>query len=233
MTAGHCIDVYGGVNFIWDHDGSPNAFGRARYDTWKRTGSGTADVGLVYLFTAEFPTTKNQIHTGPGRLNAVQYSTPTFYQSVGYQVCRYGEHSNEPGKLACGTITRVDVAKPSSVPGFGSMMVDPTIEVSFDSIGGDSGGPMFAYLSGGPFSTGPVAAYGTHVHSDDHTIDPTPHGWYTPIDVGRAAYPNAPGNTTHYGYTVCITPSCTWCCSPRLGRGPGECPTRIEPWLNT
>jgi hypothetical protein len=69
ITAGHCIDAHGGFDEIWDHNN--DSFGRALRETWVENSSRNADVGLIYIFSAEYPSIKSQIHTGGGLVRAV------------------------------------------------------------------------------------------------------------------------------------------------------------------
>jgi hypothetical protein len=81
------------------------------------------------------------------------------------------------------------------------MTVLKTMEVDFDSTGGDSGGPLFYTVPGG--GTTNRIALGTHVHSDPDGT-PNAHGWYSPIDTGRDTYNALWG----YSYTMCFTSAC-------------------------
>lgn len=49
-----------------------------------------------------------------------------------------------------------------------------------------------------------VVAMGTHVHSENHEVDPAPWlGWYSPVDVGAAQYDEFWGLYTLCTQTVC------------------------------
>lgn len=82
------------------------------------------------------------------------------------------------------------------------MTVRHTNIVSFDSIGGDSGGPYY-------FTSGlAVIAQGTHVHSDEPgELEPGEplRGWFTPITWGSSQMVTSFG----FDYSVCVTASCS------------------------
>jgi hypothetical protein len=101
----------------------------------------------------------------------------------------------------CGQITLENVTKPSKVPGVATYQIHHTYMVDFDSIAGDSGGPVFQFS----IVSGYVIGYGTHVHSEDPEDDPTPDaGWYSPINWGWTTYNSLFGIT----YSVCTTSPC-------------------------
>jgi hypothetical protein len=187
LTAGHCIQVLGGLNAVWNHNG--DAFGTAGQETWDINVTRDGDVGLIKIDSDEIPTTKNQVHTTGSTVKTVSGWDAAQY--VGDVTCRAGATSD----LDCGEIHAVDVTRDSVVTGVGTMHVRHTNEVSFDSTGGDSGGPEFFY------SGSAVIAQGTHVHSDPN---PGVHGWFTPISWGRTTF------TTLFGYyfNVCMYASC-------------------------
>lgn len=196
LTAGHCIQVNGGFDWGWRHDGV--AYGRALYETWVPGGAGDADVGLTTLFSQEVAqmTNKNRIR----RNNATEASVTASAAPVqGGQACRVGITSGHD----CGLITDADDANLSEVAGWLDMNVLHTAVVNFDSLGGDSGGPVFFYPGGGTCCS-QVTALGTHVHSEDGAG--ANEGWFSPYSRGRAAYAALfPGGQT---YNLCLTATC-------------------------
>jgi len=203
LTAGHCIEKYGGFDVIWRHNGQ--GFGRGLYETFIQGGEGDGDVGLISIQSPEWPsmTNKNQIRrkNGTGTLSDGSVANVTGHATalLGMQMCRVRVSSLHD----CGKITHTDVAHWSEVAGMTRMRVLHTIEYDFDSAGGDSGGPVFFYPAGG---ANPVTMLGTHVHSWDEG-DPLPkRSWATPYLRGRSAYASLfpSGNT----YNVCVTAAC-------------------------
>jgi len=95
------------------------------------------------------------------------------------------------------------MANLSEVAGWQSMNVLHTAVVNFDSLGGDSGGPVFFYPGGGTCCS-PVTALGTHVHSE--TGAGANEGWFSPYSRGRAAYADLfPAGHT---FNLCLTATC-------------------------
>lgn len=197
LTAGHCLQVHGGFDQAWQHNSQ--GFGRALYETWESGGTGDADVGLITIQSPDVAlmTNKNQMRRTNGSVaNVTSYLlNPT----EGGQACRVGRTSGHD----CGVITDSDVGHWSAVDGWASMWVTHTVEVNFDSLGGDSGGPVFYYPGGGTCCT-PVRALGTHVHS----LDPADNtGWFSPFWVGRSDYDAIPSPVNHT-YDLCLSASC-------------------------
>lgn len=104
-------------------------------------------------------------------------------------VCRSGRTSG----WDCGTIVRKNVTKPSCVL-TDCRLIDYTVEVDFDSKGGDSGGPV--HISNN--------ALGTHVDSE-LPDGPGKHGWYSPLDFARSTYYDVTG----LSYNVCTSSDCS------------------------
>jgi len=100
----------------------------------------------------------------------------------------------------CGVVTEWQVGRASKVSGYSQMWVTDSTTVNFDSIGGDSGGPVFYYDSGG--TTGPVIALGTHVHSEEGSG--ANEGWFSGIFQGSTNY-NAMWGIS---YAPCGTAAC-------------------------
>lgn len=189
LTAGHCIAVNGGYGATWYHNGT--TIGDARRETWHPNHIRGGDVGLIDMFSAQVPTTKNLIHIGSGNSRTVAGWDSSQY--VGDQSCRFGIN----GGLDCGSIVEVNITKDSPTPNDGTMKVTHTNVVNFDSLEGDSGGPFFYYGAGSY-----VIAQGTHVHSGTAA---EARSWFTPIAWGRTTFDEIWG----YSYSVCVNSSCT------------------------
>lgn len=197
VTAGHCIQAWGGYNVEWKHSGA--RFGFATLETFSRFTQ--ADVGLISVWYD--PPARNTVlvsssnPSDPGATRQVSYVKPTAQQVVGDWVCRMGVTSGRD----CGTITRVDEdglsCDPVPEPDL-CYWVHHTNVVSFDSLGGDSGGPYFAWS---PYACC-IYAYGTHVHSEEGVGANA--GWYSPVEWGIIAF-----NTQHpYSYWLCTDTDC-------------------------
>jgi hypothetical protein len=190
VTAGHCIELNGGSGDEWRHAGTK--LGNALLETWAE--GADADVGLITVTTA--PATKNQVLTSlpnvVGQINAIRVSG---LQLEGDALCRIGATSGR----TCGTLTVYDITKPSCNSNRTVCKnIDHTNEVSFDSTGGDSGGPVFQFSP----IPGYVIGYGTHV--DSEVDGPGANGWYSAIGWGYTAY----ASYHPYTYAVCTTASC-------------------------
>jgi hypothetical protein len=190
LTAGHCLHVHGGLGAVWSHNS--DTFGIAAEDTWHPGVTRNGDVGLIDIYTSEVPATKNQLLDASTTVKSVGGWDSA--QLVGDQTCRAGATWG----VDCGQIRLVNVTRASTVSGVGTMTVQHTNEVSFDSTGGDSGGSM--YFRSGAI----VVAQGTHVHSDVDTANPA-YGWFTPISWGKSTFSGIWG----YDYSVCVSSSCS------------------------
>lgn len=186
VTAGHCLEVHGGTSTVWTHHG--NNIGQRQNETWNPNSN--ADVGLIGIYTASTPTTKNQAIVGmPATVAGITIGTSSSNQSPGNTVCRTGRTTG----LSCGTIYLANVTRQSCV-NTTCYSINHTWEVTFDSTGGDSGGPLIHNQT---------FAHGTHVHSDPDG-QPNAHGWYSPTDWGRSAYSAMFG----VSYVICVQASC-------------------------
>jgi len=197
LTAGHCIEYWGGYDVAWQHNSQ--GFGRALYETWKPGGTGAADVGLITIQSPDVAlmTNKNHMRRTNGSLASV---TNVASPVAGGSVCRVGLRSGHD----CGTIIVPNEGNWSETPDGRKMWVSNTTRVSFDSSGGDSGGPVFFYPGGGTCCT-PVTALGTHVHSKpDGTTGA--YGWFSPYFTGRNDY--AAMFPAGHTYNICLTASC-------------------------
>lgn len=190
ITAGHCIEVNGGYDKDWFH-GTTSVYtiGRSQRETWQA--GADADVGIIHANAGSVPSQKNRIYT-PG--DATTYRdilavTTSVNQNVGMVVCRSGRTSG----WDCGTIVAKNVTKPSCV-GTDCRLIDYVVEVDFDSMGGDSGGPIHINSN----------ALGTHVDSE-RPDGPGKHGWYSPLDFARTTYYDLHG----ISYNVCTSSDCS------------------------
>ena len=178
LTAGHCFVAYTpitspeserGWGVTWTHGHDDTSIGTASKNTWSENSA--ADVGFVLLNQdnnngGHIPTDKNEILVTPSPFVTYSILSVATFQEAGFSVCRNGITSGH----TCGHIVSVDARHLSCLPSPESTChhIDPTVEVDFDSTGGDSGGP-YQWLA---------AAYGVHVHSGRDDIS-TSHGWYT------------------------------------------------------
>jgi len=185
VTAGHCIEAGGGLGVNWEHNN--DSFGSGQKETW--FDNSDADVGLIDPVSSEEPPTKNQFYAGSGTVSTITSFAYTFQQSQGDGVCRMG--TGNSSERNCGTIKLVDVQNESCVAACKTII--HTIEMSFDSTGGDSGGTVFY---------GHVLM-GTHVHSKPDGSAGA-YGWYSPVDWGYSAYERAFG----VRYRPCVTSAC-------------------------
>ena len=212
VTAGHCLALNNssGTDY-WGHATTPAAaanFGSELSNTW--TDYARADVGLVVLNSGAVSA------LGGSNLNMVHVQDPGYNEPIvgirgyasqleGDAVCRMGWGTwNATGQgRTCGIIVDTDVTNLSCESGLSGncQHIMHTWMVNFDSLPGDSGGPIThkVFLPGDAY----LLAYGTHVHSKD-PMDYS--GWYSPIAQGISAYDQLAG--VSYTYEVCITSSC-------------------------
>ena len=155
------------------------------------------DIGIIDLKGSFEPNTNNRnkllmTNANPevGSVDSWAYSLSTAFHGQGIPVCRMGAGSAQTSGYAareCGKVTqyKVDRLSCKTATGGGQWGEGPpcatnenTIQVSFDSTGGDSGGP---YWMGNYNTDPPVLALGTHVHSAEDGV--ANKGWYTPLSV--------------------------------------------------
>ena len=137
------------------------------------------------------PTIKNLVGTLKGES-----------QAEGFLVCRMGARTGKK----CGTIKKELGSNKSCATNFAGTRVchniKHTIEVSFDSKGGDSGGSVFS--NSGVDGIG----YGLHVHSDDESKPVPPgqsgyRGWYNPLNWAKTALKKKGWNITWCKTAAC------------------------------
>ncbi len=180
LTAGHCIETTGGYDIVWRHNN--DGFGRARRETWIPGGTGSADVGLITIDSSEqsLMTNKNEMRRTNNSVVTVIGVDLIAPGIEGSQACRVGRTSGHD----CGVVSEWKVGRASKVSGYSQMWVTDSTTVNFDSLGGDSGGPVFYYDNGG--TTGPVAVLGTHVHSEEGSG--ANEGWFSGFFEGSSNY---------------------------------------------
>jgi hypothetical protein len=199
LTAGHCVQFANDTTHNWTHSGTaigPNLLKNSvKVETWQS--NAVADVGLIKVIS--YPSTRDNLLTdeSPVTIRPVYAYELHQYQSVGSIVCRMGRTSY----LDCGTILDNDETKPSVV-GSSSVNILHTVVVSFDSIAGDSGGPVFVTVDE-PGEGLHTYAYGTHVDSE-RPDGVGKHGWYSPFDYAISALQTIHG----VSIVLCTTTSC-------------------------
>ncbi len=153
LTAGHCIELNGGLGVGWSHHGSQ--FGTAQTETWGTNSN--ADAGLISVSVSGddnlfYASAETDIRNVAGwKANASQ--------DTGDYVCRGGKATG----YVCGNIVFENVTR--DVDG---KPIDHQWEVDFDASPGDSGAPYFIAWD----------AYGIH---SDSTDSGTPRSWYSPM----------------------------------------------------
>ena len=191
LTAGHCLQVFGGYDVTWQHNA--DSFGNARHETWKPGLTGNSDVG--YITIVESVPNKNEMRrVNNSVVQVLSVATPI----VGGQGCRVGLTSGHK----CGVITQYPAQRVSHVDGWANMTVTKTATLNFDSTGGDSGGSVFYYSTPGAES-GNVVALGTHVHSEEDGPAAN-ESWFSPYFDARGDYLNQFG----YSYLICVQTAC-------------------------
>ena len=203
LTAGHCLALSNipGPD-TWAHNA--NTWGTELYNTWFDWSH--ADIGAIELdaeaVAALSTTTLSHWQDDPVVQNYhVATGWPSSSQITGDQVCRMGWgwfNAYGNGKK-CGLVgANVEVARKSCESGLtvNCRWINPVWEVSFDSLPGDSGGPVTRLLPTTPLT---LSAYGTHVHSGsgDGAV-----GWYSPWQWSKTAYDNL---SLGYSITFCFT----------------------------
>ncbi len=153
LTAGHCIELNGGLGVGWSHHGSQ--FGTAQTETWGELSN--ADTGLISVSVSGddnlfYASSQNDLRPVTGW-------EATATQNTGDYVCRGGKTTG----YVCGNIVAENVAR--DVDG---KTIEHQWEVDYDALPGDSGAPYF--LANG--------AWG--IHSDSTDSGP-PRSWYSPM----------------------------------------------------
>ncbi len=202
LTAGHCqVWSQTNGNLTWWHDsvrtssspvvGTQN-FGRV-WSTDPDDQPIPADVGLIKLASGFVPTNKNLLLTQKNYSSSSLGSVAAMSNAnwPGIAVCSTGAGSAAKGgdwpAKRCGqtlAVTAYNKTCKGSGQGSGAepcARLSMTVEVSYDSTGGDSGGP---YWLGPQSSDSPWVAIGMHTHSDPDEDLPTDGiGWYVPLNT--------------------------------------------------
>ena len=162
VTAGHCFRVKdSGLGDDWYHPvtGPDLLIGEAERQTWYE--GADADVGLIDLGVV--PADRNNFYVN-GSIRSLTDIVLDSWQQIGDVVCRQGITS----EYTCGYIVDTDETRPSTIDGVGTRNIDHQWVVAFDSLGGDSGGPIFFGNDG----------YGIHIHSGTPAEQ---RGWYSTV----------------------------------------------------
>ncbi|MFN8520358.1 MAG: hypothetical protein U0667_13400 [Chloroflexota bacterium] len=204
-TAGHCLWGPGeiGDDIIWEHDGHNIGIGRERV----YQDGHDADIGIINVYQSvedlfEPPASDPSVHrylsadTPP----VVQYMSNTLIgenQSQHFLVCRFGRTT--PGGRTCGQIIspitdNLSVARAKGATTSQSKQIMKTIEVDFDSLPGDSGGPVFSDVT-------ESVGYGLHVHSGTPAQSKS---WYVPLNWARKTLIDDRSVTINW----CLTSTC-------------------------
>jgi hypothetical protein len=156
LTAGHCIELNGGVGASWYQHGV--RIGAADMERWYN--GTTADIGSIA--TGE-PGDKNTFYASSATdIRHVSGFEPVNSQLIGDTVCRGGAKTG----YLCGSIHLRDVTR--DVDG---KSVQHSWEVDFDASPGDSGAPYFLGNT----------AYGIHTDSTTDSEPQPRYAWYSPI----------------------------------------------------
>ena len=178
------------------------------------------DVGVIKIDDGFIPqNNKNQLLTketpneANGGLGTVDSKALFSSHFPGVTVCSFGAGSAvRPGVTGkrCGTILFLSTDNKTCMFAGEGEDSEPcaklamTFEVSYDSTGGDSGGPYWF----GPSSSGsPWTAVGMHTHSHKDNVnnpdDPSRHGWYVPISTQLNAL-----TSKGIAVTLCVNANC-------------------------
>lgn len=156
VTAGHCIELGGGIGATWKHNGT--AFGTATAETWATNADG--DVGIITLVNNSYD--DNLVYA----FNNLDIRHFTSYALLGEVApgdffCRSGATTG----YVCGRVVQLD--QTLDVEG---RLIDHQNRVDYDASPGDSGAP-YMWLS---------KLYGIHSDSTDDDAPGTHYAWYTP-----------------------------------------------------
>ncbi|MFN8518335.1 MAG: hypothetical protein U0667_02850 [Chloroflexota bacterium] len=149
------------------------------------------------LISGMIPSAKNELlyrDATDAVASITSYATSIADHPTGTPVCRIGLgssqksgfHARKCGEVSAWAQTNFSCKNPggpSNNPADGCARIMLTMEVNFDSTGGDSGGTIWYGDTG---TDGPMKLMGMHVHSDvdgsaGDDRDSGKHGWYTPV----------------------------------------------------
>lgn len=195
LTAGHCFRlVNSGLGVKWRHEIGDDAtrFGRALENTWFN--GSDADVGLLRFYIVPSDRNNMVVNTSGTLRSITEIATPG-EMNEGDMVCRIGRNSVPPA--TCGNVTDLSENMPSPLyDGGPSRSLEKQILVNFDSVSGDSGGPVYSPISGSF-----AEAYGTHVHSEDPADN---LGWFSAVTYAI----NQMSSTHGITMSLCVTNAC-------------------------
>jgi hypothetical protein len=207
VTAGHCLPATSGTS--WSHSG--NTIGTEQDHTWTQAFDPGADAGYIDYSPPAGDRNGILIKNNDnwiGHITGTQFSAHHF---TGVPICRmgYGSYLATGSPKSCGTIVNQDVRKKScyTPPSGGSevcaWILHETV-VSFDSVGGDSGGPYY-FNPDDPNADDKdhTKIYGIHTHSGPDDVASS-KGWFSPIDKVTAELYSQHGDLI----SVCVTPTC-------------------------
>ncbi len=161
LTAGHCFRLDGdsGYGVAWRHtlSDSSTLVGYAYEETF--TEDASADAGIMTAHNT--PTTKNlMVWRTTGVTKQIVGHVENAAQNQGDAICRIGVTSERD----CDFITLLNKERWTVVSGYIRHLQHQNV-YGVDSLGGDSGGPIFMYVGGTYGAT--AKAYGIHIHSKD------------------------------------------------------------------
>jgi hypothetical protein len=157
VTAGHCIELKGGVGREWKHNGV--GFGTATVETWATGADG--DVGAIRVAIPASQAMNLFYASSTADIRAFTSFAVLSEVHVNDFFCRSGATTG----YLCGRV--VDVDGTLQVEG---RMIDHQTMVDFDASPGDSGAPYW-------FAN---RLYGIHSDSTDDGAGGTHYAWYTP-----------------------------------------------------
>lgn len=202
VTAGHCI--YVGGQGTWRHNG--HDIGTTTGHTWYA--NSTADAAFIRMNDAgtPLPSIKNHVLRNDEGLSTITSVGDTTVQVKGGSVCRTGFGTGQlsggsNNGRTCGVIGEVNVTHDSCINNNATCRaIRHTWEMKFDSVGGDSGGPVFAGVLDPDYGQG----YGIHIHSTDGA---GAISWYSPLGWVQAEFFNHFAD--HPSYRFCLNTSCS------------------------
>lgn len=156
VTAGHCIELKGGIGKAWKHNGV--TFGTATVETWAVGADG--DVGVITLANGGLDA--NLVYAS-ANWDIRHFTSYAFLSEVHVNdfFCRSGATTN----YLCGRVVALDQSLDVN-----GKLIDHQNKVDYDASPGDSGGP---YWFANKF-------YGIHSDSTDDGAPGTHYAWYTP-----------------------------------------------------
>lgn len=209
ITAGHCIWANKGSDEQLEHDN--HNIGKAK--DWVFEDEATADVGIIGMYNTVqdqfLHPAFNRFMRGPSvpTIGTLVGTVAGEQQAEGFLVCRMGRTSHKD----CGMIVKELSKNESCAKNVNNVEkcwdIRKTIELNFDSTGGDSGGSVYSNSEVGQESG---IGYGLHVHSDPDPPAAIPDGqltrrsWYSPLNWARQTLIDYDGVTINW----CLDANC-------------------------